>query len=550
MSECVTLSSVRNSGPLTVTGASGDKASALGQALVAGPGGAAEVGPDVLAGALRVAADPETTAAGLAAAGHTDRRRRVFTGMATVATILGLCLFRRDSYDLVIGRTLATVPRVRVEGNPSGAALSKARVRLAGDAMRLVFESNYVGKLERGVICWPCPEYREALRSVLGVQTNAEIGLHQPKRNLGSAGYRNLAAQLTSRDVQVTLITQATPHPVRIDGARVETLPRTDDLTAHRHAVAEALTRIRPDVVDCSTWEAETHAYLHSGGADRAPVLVRGEFSAATLGAADLARDEHELVHRADRVSAVSAFATADLAAAYHIPTPAVVANGIDRTRFHPGPIIPPTGGYRITLDHNGQPDTRQPATDLFPTGEPLPPWTPDPDGRLNVVWVGKITPMKGWDTLETIIRRLRDIATVTVLLGHTRAYLPVTLDANRDVTILHDLPDTDLPSFYRAADWLLSTSRWEGFGLAIAEALACGTPVVLPDTLGTAPQLLAGGGGYRYRDPDHLATLLTQAPRPAAARLPDAFDWATNTEATLAIYRDLNQARSTCGSC
>ncbi|MGH3565968.1 MAG: hypothetical protein ACRDRH_08030 [Pseudonocardia sp.] len=31
------------------------------------------------------------------------------------------------------------------------------------------------------------------------------------------------------------------------------------------------------------------------------------------------------------------------------------------------------------------------------------------------------------------------------------------------------------LPSFYRAADFLLSASRWEGFGLAIGEALAFG---------------------------------------------------------------------------
>ncbi len=140
MSECVTLSSVRESGPLTVTGVSGDEASALGQAVVAGPGGAVEVDAGVLAGALRVAADADAVAAGLAAAGHGDRRRRVFTGLATVVTILGLCLLRREGYDLVIGRTLAAVPRVRVEGNPSGAALSKARRRLAGDAMRLVFE--------------------------------------------------------------------------------------------------------------------------------------------------------------------------------------------------------------------------------------------------------------------------------------------------------------------------------------------------------------------------------------------------------------------------
>jgi hypothetical protein len=74
--------------------------------------------------------------------------------MATVATVLGLCLFRRDNYDLVIDRTLATVPRVRVEGRPSGPALSKARGRLGDDAMRLVFEHTAAAMPAAGAECF------------------------------------------------------------------------------------------------------------------------------------------------------------------------------------------------------------------------------------------------------------------------------------------------------------------------------------------------------------------------------------------------------------
>jgi hypothetical protein len=101
-----------------------------------------------------VAADHDMVAAGLAAAGHVDRRRRVFTGMATVATVLGLCLFWGDNYDLVIDRTLATVPRVRVEGRPSEPAPSKACVCLADDAMRLVFERAAAAMPEAGPECY------------------------------------------------------------------------------------------------------------------------------------------------------------------------------------------------------------------------------------------------------------------------------------------------------------------------------------------------------------------------------------------------------------
>lgn len=91
--------------------------------------------------------------------------------------------------------------------------------------------------------------------------------------------------------------------------------------------------------------------------------------------------------------------------------------------------------------------------------------------------------------------------------------------------------------SFYRAADWLLSTSRWEGFGLAIAESLACGTPVLLPADLGTAPELLADGGGLTYADADELAAILARRDRPTG-HLPARFDWDRNAAATVEVYR------------
>jgi len=43
-------------------------------------------------------------------------------------------------------------------------------------AARSAFDRNYVGKLERGEITYPSPEYRAALRSVLGVATDEELG--------------------------------------------------------------------------------------------------------------------------------------------------------------------------------------------------------------------------------------------------------------------------------------------------------------------------------------------------------------------------------------
>jgi glycosyltransferase involved in cell wall biosynthesis len=58
----------------------------------------------------------------------------------------------------------------------------------------------------------------------------------------------------------------------------------------------------------------------------------------------------------------------------------------------------------------------------------------------------------------------------------------------------------TEMPETYAAADVLvLPSDGRETWGLVVNEALACGTPVVVSDKVGCAPDLAANGGGLTF---------------------------------------------------
>ncbi|KAF3884501.1 MULTISPECIES: glycosyltransferase family 4 protein [Nostocales] len=78
------------------------------------------------------------------------------------------------------------------------------------------------------------------------------------------------------------------------------------------------------------------------------------------------------------------------------------------------------------------------------------------------------------------------------------RGPLQETLQRQADELGLHDrvrflgyLPDPDLPVAYQAADFSVMPSQsFEGFGLAVVESLACGTPVVVTP-IGGMPEII-----------------------------------------------------------
>ena len=111
-----------------------------------------------------------------------------------------------------------------------------------------------------------------------------------------------------------------------------------------------------------------------------------------------------------------------------------------------------------------------------------------------------------------------------------------------RGVDLRGYVTKVELVELYRTAACLIQPSRYEGFGLPVLEAMACGTPVVTVDE--AALREVAGDAAVIV-DGAHLADGLRRAlgerERLVAAGLERArlFSWRTSAARTLEVYRE-----------
>ncbi|HVS84787.1 MAG TPA: glycosyltransferase [Gaiellaceae bacterium] len=173
------------------------------------------------------------------------------------------------------------------------------------------------------------------------------------------------------------------------------------------------------------------------------------------------------------------------------------------------------------------------------------------PEEAFVVASLRRLAPRMGLDVLVAAwpeVRRARPDALLVIAGdGPERARLESVAD--EDVRFLGSLDEERVPDLYRAADVCAVPSRaLEGFGLVVAEALACGTPSVvsdvggLPEAVGSLdPSLVVPAGD----GPALAARLLGPLPDETACRAhAELLSWSRSAERHLELYAEASRRR------
>ncbi len=203
-------------------------------------------------------------------------------------------------------------------------------------------------------------------------------------------------------------------------------------------------------------------------------------------------------VRRAHRVLAISERTKRDLVELYKTPPQKVVV-----TPLAPDPAFFPNGEHDSYLLFVSAIEPRKQPLAAVDAANAV--------GRKLVV----VGPAKDADLTAELVRRGADV----------RGYVP----------------KDELVRLYQRAACLVFPSRYEGFGLPVVEAMACGTPVVAAPE--PAMQEVAGDAAIFTEDlADGVRRALAERERLSAAGLArsKAFSWQETARITATVYREV----------
>ncbi len=174
-------------------------------------------------------------------------------------------------------------------------------------------------------------------------------------------------------------------------------------------------------------------------------------------------------------------------------------------------------------------------------------------DGKLNVLWVGRVEPRNGLDRMLaafTLARRTIDARLIVLgdgpLLPRYRARVPTELAD--DVLFAGRIVD-ERPDWYASAHVYCAPTRIASFGVTLLEAMAAGVPVLASDIDGFREVLHDGTEGELLPGdaPDAWARALVRLARdPARAaafgaagrRTAQRYAWPAVAREVLGVYR------------
>ena len=137
-------------------------------------------------------------------------------------------------------------------------------------------------------------------------------------------------------------------------------------------------------------------------------------------------------------------------------------------------------------------------------------------DERPVLLWVGRVAPIKGLDTLLDAVARLRTTGlAVRLLIVGGDADEPMSehelslrrrieaLGLADSVSFVGPQPQGVLPLYYAAADVTVLPSYYESFGMVALEAMACGSPVIASRVGGLVTTVRDGVTGFLVPEAD-----------------------------------------------
>ena len=169
-------------------------------------------------------------------------------------------------------------------------------------------------------------------------------------------------------------------------------------------------------------------------------------------------------------------------------------------------------------------------------------------------LYVGTLEPRKNLSLLLRAYERLSPAERLPLVLGGGIGWQGQDVLADIERLGLRDsvkhvgfIPASDLPLWYNCAEAFLYPSVFEGFGLPVLEAMACGTPVVtsdassLPEVAGKAGKRLPPNDvdrwTYELKDVKFNESWRNSA-RSRGLERAKLFSWARTAELTLGTYR------------